>query len=622
MSPSHVYNKHDEQRQFAFRVAVLSSVLFIAMLGVAGRYFYLQVIHHQDYVTDSENNRIRVLPIAPARGLIKDRKGRILADNRPAFKLQMIPELVKDLDAQLIALAEVIHFTANDASRLKKVLSNYHSFDAVPVKLKLSEQDVAQFSVQQYRFPGFEVAAYQSRYYPYADLFAHVIGYVGQLDVKDLKRLDKSRYKATSHTGKVGLEWSEEKNLQGYPGLRKVETNVQGRIVNVIERQAAIAGKDEILTLDLLLQRASQKALGDVPGAVVVIDLKSQGVLSLVSNPSYDPNMFVRGLSNKEYKQLIEAAGKPLFDRALKGQYEPGSTVKPFMGIIGLEDGVVDVNEKMDSIGYYQLPDVSRKYRDWRKGGHGRINLVGAIEQSVNTYFYETANRLGIDRMDAGLEQFGFGIKTGIELPGERLGIRPSKVWKMQELKQGWYPGEVIIAGIGQGFFVTTPIQLARAVSILALRGQNVRPHILKDSPPAKGMAYSAREEHWKAVEKGMYAVVNGSRGTARAVGKGLDFKVAGKTGTAQVYGLADEEEQRVDKLAPGLRNHALFIAYAPAEKPEVVVTVVVEHGGSGSGVAAPVAKKVLQAWWKLNKEGEFSSPALSEQIKKVAHVE
>ena len=478
----------------------------------------------------------------------------------------------------------------------------------MPLKFNLSEEEVARFAVDRHRFNGVEVVPYLARYYPRGDLLTHVLGYVGRLDVDDLNRVDEGNYRGTTHIGKSGIERYYEDLLHGRSGIEKVETNAQGRTLKVLEREAPVHGTDLILALDVRVQQAAWDALGERPGAVVAIDPRDGSVIAMVSKPAFDPNLFVHGIGAQAYRDILSAPGRPLFNRTLLGGYEPGSTIKPFVGLAGLELGVINDEDEVFSGGEYYLPNVSRPYRDWKRGGHGSVNIYAALEQSVNTFFYQLALDLGIDRMHDYLAQFGFGAPTGLDLLGENSGVLPSRQWKRGQFGQPWYPGETIIAGIGQGFNVVTPVQLANATATLANGGTRFQPRLLyaskrpgneqaaKEHAPVAQQVPVADELNWDIVREGMRRVVHGSQGTARAIKPETGLQIAGKSGTAQVAAQARDEDMD-ETTAAHLRHHALFVAYAPFSNPSIVVAVVVEHGGGGSREAAPVARAVVDAW-------------------------
>ncbi|MEJ8566937.1 penicillin-binding protein 2 [Elongatibacter sediminis] len=598
-----------EVRLFSRRVLVGFGFVVAAVLLLLIRYVWLQVVRHEEFTTRSISNRVRLVPVAPNRGLIYDRRGRPVAENRPAYRLEVVPEKAGELDAVLAALADIVDLPDDVREQFERDRRRYRDFEAVPLKFNLSETEVARLAVDRHRFPGVDIVPYISRYYPYGPLLTHVLGYVGRLDENDLARVNADDYRASTHIGKNGIERQYESLLHGRSGLERVETNAEGRPIRTLERTDPVHGADLVLSLDMQVQRAAWEALGDRPGAVVAMDPNDGSVLALVSKPAYDPNEFVHGISAAGYRAILEAPGRALFNRAIQGGYEPGSTLKPFVGLAGLELGVVTPEQTIFSGGRFYLPGVARPYRDWRPGGHGWVAVRDALEQSVNTYFYQLAVDLGIDRMHDYLQQFGFGSPTQIDMPGESAGVLPSRAWKRGRFSQPWYPGETVIAGIGQGFNVVTPVQLASALTTLINGGIRYQPRLLyaakgeRDQPaarvgaPVAGRVPVADPENWRAVHDGMRRVIHGVKGTARALLPIEGYEMAGKSGTAQVVGLNPNEEYDEEEVAAHLRHHALFIAYAPADRPVIAVAAVVEHGGGGSRNAAPVAKAVIEAW-------------------------
>lgn len=599
----------EEQRKFNRRAAEALVLVIIGCLLLIARYVYLQVVNHQEFTTRSINNQVKVVPVAPNRGLIYDRSGRPLAENRPAFRLEIVPEKVEGLEQTFERLAELVELPDDAVERFEAARGRHHSFDGIPVKFALSDEEVARFAVNRHLFAGVDVVPYLARHYPQGDLLTHVLGYVGRIDENDLRAIDVANYRGTTHIGKSGIERYYEDQLHGNIGRERVETNVQGRVLNVLEREAPQHGEDLVLSLDLGIQRVAWDALGDRPGAVFAMDPRDGSVLAMVSKPAFDPNFFVRGIRSAEYAAILNDPARPLFNRALQGGYEPGSTFKPFVGLAGLEMGVIGREQRVFSNGYYYLSGQERPYRDWKRGGHGWVDIRGALEQSVNTYFYGLAYDLGIDRIHEYLSQFSFGEPTGLDLQGENAGILPSRDWKRGQYSEPWYPGETVIAGIGQGFNVVTPIQLSVALSALVNGGTVYAPRLLMASKPAgEGQARlnhapvarqipAVQPENWAVVREGMRLVIHGSQGTARAVAPQDSYQMAGKSGTAQVVTQTAFEEPDPEEVAQHLRNHALFVAYAPFENPIIVVTAIVEHGGGGSRHAAPVARAVIDAW-------------------------
>jgi len=604
-----IKDQRDERRLFERRARIAFAIIALCILALLSRYVWLQVFSHENFVTRSDSNRVSIRPVAPNRGLIYDRRGRVIAENRPAYRLEIVPEKVADITALLDELAGLVEISEDDRKSFANSRRHYRVFDSVPVKFNLSEQEVARFAVNRHRFAGVDVVPYLSRYYPYGELMTHVLGYIGRLDDADIARVDAGNYRGTRMIGKIGIEQFQETQLHGTSGFERVETNARGRVLHVLERQDAIPGTDLVLSIDIAVQQAAWDALGEQPGAVVAIDPLDGSVIALVSKPAYDPNMFVHGISQQAYNEILNTPGRPLFNRALRGGYEPGSTLKPFVALAGLEAGVVTAETRVFSSGSFYIEGYSRPYHDWKDGGHGWVTLHSALEQSVNTYFYQLAMELGIDRMHEYLAQFGFGSLTGIDVPGEGKGLLPSREWKRSVREEPWYPGETVIAGIGQGFNVVTPVQLANALATLVNGGDRYEPRLLyatkqagderaqRIRAPLSLQVPKKDPQNWQVVLEGMDRVVNGARGTARAIAVDSRYRIAGKTGTAQVYKLAAGETYKASEVAQQLRHHALFIAFAPVEHPRIAIAVIVEHGGAGSKVAAPIARATLDAW-------------------------
>jgi len=602
-----------EGNLFGRRAMISFGLILAAILLLSLRYVYLQVISHDEFSTRSINNRVRIVPVAPNRGLIYDRRGRPIAQNLPAYRLELVPEKVADLEEVIHALGEIIEFQDDVLEKFQRARKQRRVFDSVPLKFNLTGEEVARFAVDRHRFPGVEVVPYLARHYPYGDLLTHVLGYVGRPDENDLRRVDAGNYRGTTHIGKIGIERYYEDQLHGVSGIEKIETNVQGRTLQVLDRQDPVHGDDLILSLDVLVQQAAWDALGDRAGAVVAMDPNDGSVLAMVSKPSFDANAFVHGISGPDYRAILNAPDRPLYNRALQGGYGPGSTVKPFIALAGLELGVITPEKKVFSTGKFFLPGVERPYHDWKPGGHGWVDIYGALEQSVNTYFYQLALGLGIDNIYDFMSRFGFGDRTGLDLLGENPGVLPSRQWKRGQFGQPWYPGETVIAGIGQGFIVSTPLQMATALATLVNGGARFAPRLLFASKSAgDGQAQRMKAPvvqqgavvdpvNWDIVREGMRLVVNGEKGTARAIKPESGYQIAGKSGPAQVVSQEGGEKQKAEQTARHLRHHALFTAYAPFTHPGIVVAVVVEHGGGGSIEAAPVARAVIDSW--LNQE-------------------
>jgi penicillin-binding protein 2 len=591
-----------------FRARALQGFFIIAgcLLLLAGWYFRLQVFQHAEFSSKAEANRIKQRPIVPARGLIFDRNGKLLADNVQAWRLELTADEVPNLKDTLARLKKIIALSDDDLAAYDKLRHATRGFRAVPLKLGLSEAEVARFAIDRHNFPGVDVVPYLTRRYPYGDLFAHVIGYVGRVDADDIARLGDPRYAVLSQIGKSGLERYYEDKLRGQIGYEQVETNVDGRPLRVLGRIPATPGADLTLSIDADLQRTLVEAFGNYDGAAVAVDPRSGEVLAMVSLPAFDPNLFINGISQANYDALTNNVSKPLFNRVLVGGTLPGSTIKPFMGLAGLESGVRKAEDKTLSTGEFHIPGQKRGYRDAEAGGAGWVDLRMSIAHSVNTYYYKLAMDMGIDRVDEYMGRYGFGKRTGIDLSGESVGVLPSPEWKRKRFKQDWYLGETIISGIGQGYWIVTPLQLAQGVATLADDGVRQQLHLVHtiregfNSPwvatrqPA-GTPISANRDNLQAVRDGMIAVTQ--IGTARAIGLHAPYLIAGKTGTAQRVGRKGNVSVDPRALPVNLRHQSLFIAYAPANAPTIAIAVVVEHGGYGATAAAPIARTVLDAW-------------------------
>ena len=598
MYQTHKKLKNPQHEARIFKARIFSSVVIIvlAMSLIFSRFFYLQIIQHSVLLSNSEKNRSKTTALPPARGFIYDRNGKLLVDNIPTYRLQVVPEKVAQLKQKLIELQPFIKINDEDINEILRKEKNNRAFKAIIIKSKLTEKELSAFIARKHTFSGFEAQPYLIRHYKYTNILAHVVGYVGRINDADVKRLDKKRYQRTEYTGKRGLEKFHEKTLHGKPGSLVVQTNAKGRVLNTIKQILPISGDDITLTIDIDLQKVAYEALGNLTGSVIAINPKNGEILAMVSKPGFDPNDFVNGISQVKYSALINSDEKPLFNRSIKGGYEPGSTIKPYMALAGLVNKVIDLNYRMFSKGYFQLENQERKYHDWKKGGHGMIDIKQSLIQSVNTFYYSLALKLGIDRIHDFLSLFKFGELSNIELLGEMRGLLPSREWKKANKGTIWFPGETVITGIGQGFLVSTPIQLATSLSILANKGLYVKPHLVKkDSIDAQNIALDILPEYWDIVHKGMIGVIHSPKGTARSI-KNKNYLIAGKSGTSQVYGKKEEDLYLKNIETPKhLRNHALFVAFAPADNPEIAVVVVAEHGASGSRTAAPIAGKVIE---------------------------
>ncbi|KFN50112.1 penicillin-binding protein 2 [Arenimonas composti] len=600
-------NLNAEAEQFRRRAMLGFLGIALAMVGLAAGYFRLQVLQHEEFETRSDANRIKPRPIVPARGLIYDRNGRLLADNVPAYRLEIVAEQVEDLEATLAGLGELVALDPEDIARFREQRRVTRGFRPVPLKLRLDEGELARLAVNRHRFPGVEVVPYLTRRYPYGELFAHIVGYVGRIDADDLAAMGDSRDAALTHIGKTGIERFYEERLRGRIGYEEVETNVEGRPLGVLRRHDARPGADLWLSVDARLQQAMVDAFQGSHGAAVAVDPRTGEILGMVSLPSYDPNLFVNGISRRDWAAL-QAPSRPLFNRNVLGGAPPGSTIKPFMALAGLEYGLRTPEQQTLSTGMFHLPGQSRGYGDWRRGGHGYVNLRESLAQSVNSYYYQLGYEMGVDRMDAFFDRLGFGHPTGIDLAGEVSGVRPSRAWKRRQYNQDWYPGDTVNAAIGQGYWVTTPLQLAQATAMLANGGVRHRLHLLQATqsgfnapkvpePMPPGVRVVDAPDHLAAVRDGLVAVLHGPTGTARAAAAGSPYLIAGKTGTAQRVSRRGSEAISPNSLPYHLRHQAWMMAYAPADDPQIAVAVLVEHGGSGSGAAAPVARRILDAW-------------------------
>lgn len=588
------------------RVTVLAAMMILVMLGLLYRYFSLQVIQTEEYRAQSDRNRIAVRTVAPTRGVIVDRSGNFLAVNQPSFTLAITPERAGDLDSVLEALSDLLGLTGIDIELFTEARKRRRPMSPVPLKYRLTDKELAVLAVNKHELPGVSVLSELTRHYPEGDLLGHALGYVGRIGIDDIDESEKEAYRGISHIGKLGLEAYYEDVLKGGLGVSRVETNARGVELDVIDRIEPVPGAELTLHLDVELQRVAASAMGNMRGAVVAMDPKNGGVLSAVSNPRYDPNKFVNGISFSDYAELRDSRDAPLLNRVIQGQYPPASTIKPMLGLAGLNRDLITIDTAIPDPGYYQLPGDPRRYRDWilrvRGTGHAEeMNLRDSIAQSCDVYFYELANRLGIDALAESLDAFGIGSLTGVDLPSEKRGILPSSEWKRRVIGSSWYGGETLIVGIGQGYMLATPMQLAVATTALATRGNAFKPSFVAavDGTPVQPeplLSVPAATEYWDEVSAGMVDTVSSVRGTAFGMRSGLTYSVAGKTGTAQVVGIAQDATYDEEALSEYQRNHGWFIAYAPVENPEIVVAVLTENSGGGS-TAYPVARAMLDYW-------------------------
>lgn len=612
------FNDYSKENSFFTSRAIIAFLIVIVLMALlVGRIYYLQVFEHERLAAISERNRIQLQPVAPRRGLIYDRNGMLLADNRPNFSLTLLKEEIDDLDSTIQSIAKILEISEDDVARFKRRLDQRRRpYETVPLKFRLTEEQIAKISVNYHKLPGVQVEADLVRSYPFGGQLAHALGYVGRINERELGEVDPTNYAATHYIGKLGVERFYESLLHGQVGLRKVETDVRGRVLRVLEQEDPVPGVDIQVSLDLKLQQFTAELIENRRAAVVAMDPRNGEILALVSNPYYDPNEFVTGISFADYNKLREDPNLPLYNRAIRGLYPPGSTIKPFTALAAIDSKSVAIDHKIWDPGFYQLSKNGRRWRDWKRGGHGRVDLNLALAQSCDVWFYDIATKTDIDVFSDYLGRFGFGQIASLDLPEAGAAVLPSRAWKRERDNLAWYPGDSLNLSIGQGFMVATPLQLATATAVLANRGKGVRPQLLKRIVTEQGFTEEQQQqiseiesmpslpdiklnnpEYWQPIIKGMVDVVNASYGTARKAGAGAEYTMAGKTGTSQVVAIKQDEEYDSAALLEIHRDHALFIAFAPADKPVIAVAVVVENGEGGSRTAAPVARELIDAW-------------------------
>lgn len=606
---------HSAEANLFARRAFVGFVFVLGLVAVLITNLYnIQVKDHQDYQTRSNDNRIKVIPIAPNRGLIYDRNGVLLAENKPVYNLEVIPEDVDNLEESLEQVSQLIAITEQEKQDFLKDIKNTRRFKSQVLKARLDEADVATFSVNQHKFPGFSIEARLARYYPYGDTLTHALGYVAKLNRKELNKLEQEQqatnYRATHDIGKLGIEKYYEQLLHGQVGSQRVEVNNRGRVIRTLSMLPPQPGSDLVLTLDIGLQQIAQHALKDMRGAVVVMDAKDGGILALYSNPSYDPNLFVHGISSKNYKALLNP-DRPLINRATQGRYAPASTIKPHMAILALEENMVTEGTTMWDPGFFEIRNVEHKWRDWKRWGHGHVDVYKAIEESCDTYFYDTAYRLGITKISNFMANFGFGDLSGIDIHEETTAILPSKEWKENRFKESWWPGDTISVGIGQGYWTATPIQIANATNILVNKGINHPPHLAQVAKKEDDVTQINNEEkppvvlnnpdNWRIAIDAMHNTVTKVTGTAHKAFKGVNYDPAGKTGTAQVVSIAQGEKYDAESLKERQRDNAIYVGFAPYNNPQIVVSIVVENNGGGSTVGAPIARQLMDYYFAAN---------------------
>ena len=606
-------NSRLEIYHFRLRLAIASGFVLCMFFLLFVRFFYLQVVQHDHYSTLAEANRISIVPIVPNRGIIVDRNGVLLANNYSAYTLEITPHKVEDIDALIDDLATVIEITPKDRRRFRKLIEESKSFESLPIRTRLSDEEIARFAANRYRFPGVEINARLFRQYPQAALFSHVVGHIGRINPREIEQLAAdgldANYRGTDYIGKVGLEQSYETHLHGTTGVEEVEVDAAGRAVRTLSRSAPVSGNNLALNLDAKLQEVVYRAFGDNRGALVAIDPATGGVLAFVSKPGFDPNLFVDGIDPKNWKELNESIDRPMVNRALAGTYPPGSTFKPFMALAALTYGKRRPEQVISDPGGYNFG--GHFFRDDKVGGHGMVDMYKSIVVSCDTYYYMLANDLGIDNISMFMKQFGFGSRTGIDITGESAGILPSQEWKMKRFRQKWYAGETISVGIGQGYNTYTPLQLAQAMAIIANDGVMFRPHIVNYVEdivtrnrsvvePQPLRTVDVKPEHLQVVKDALIGV--NKEGTGARAFAGAPYTSAGKTGTAQVIAIKQGEKYVESRVAERHRDHALFIAYAPADKPKIAVAVLVENAGFGARAAAPIARAVFD-YYLLGKQ-------------------
>ena len=620
--------KNHQREIHFFHLRLILSLVFVLVLVfiLLARLVYLQVVRQSHFTTLADNNRITVIPIVPNRGLVQDRNGVVLAHDSSGYTLEISPAKVVDLETTINSLATLVDIQAKDRKRFKKLLTESHTSNSYPIRSRLSDSEVARFSAQRFRFPGVEIKARLFREYPHRDTTAHLIGYVGRINDKDFAQLEADQlaenYRGSDYIGKTGIEQYYEQQLHGTTGFEQVEVDAGGRGIRVLSRTAAQTGNTLTLTVDIKLQEIAEQSFGNFRGALVAIDPTNGEVLAFVSKPGYDPNLFVDGIDTESWDALNNSPDTPLNNRALRGLYPPGSTIKPFMALAGLESGKRTPGYTISDPGYFTLPGNRHQYRDWKVGGHGNVDMFKSIVISCDTYYYGLATDLGIDGIHAYMKQFGFGKETGLDMNGESSGLLPSQDWKRRRHKQIWYPGDTVSVGIGQGYSLVTPMQLAYATAVLANDGIGHRPHLVKKIPLIAGTTSDKPEvtvdinlhvkpEHLALVKRAMIAVTLPG-GTAAYAGSGASYSFAGKTGTAQVIGIKQGEKYIEKDVAERHRDHAWFIAFAPADKPRIALVVLAENAGHGGSVAAPIARKVID-YYLL---GKLPKPAQNIQKK------
>ena len=609
----------NEQRLFVNRAIVLSIIMFLLFVVLLGRFAALQVLDYQTYQTRSEQNRIQIQSISPPRGLISDTKGELLAGNITVYNLAIVTERVDSLNSILEKLTRLVGINQTDIESFRqRIKEKRRPYDPVPLRFRLSEKEIAILATNRYQLQGVEITTDLVRFYPYGPLFAHSVGSVRRINERDLVNLDQTKYSATKYVGKIGIEKVYEASLHGSMGIQRVETDAHGRVRQVLDREPSKYGSNLDLYLDVSLQASAVRALKHKRGAIVAIDTETGGILAMVSKPSYDPNSFITGISSKDFEEISRSLETPLFNRATNGQYAPGSTFKPIVGLAGIASKLVTWQETVEDRGEFKLPNQDRLYRDWswtpdNSGGQGVVNLRRAIYRSSNVYFYSMANRIEIDILGKFARQFGLGQNLAVDIPEANAGLMPDPSWKEKTKKLPWFPGDTVNIGIGQGDILVTPLQMALVASIFANRGRIVRPKMVKSGNSSRvesdrEMVEGIDRDDWERMIRAMEDVVHlgnqGFRGNGTAwayIGRDIPYRMAGKSGTAQVVEIKQGEEYSEEELKESEKNHAWFIAFAPVKNPKIAVAVLVENGGGGSSVAGPVARQVVDSYLAVN---------------------
>ncbi|MBU2917371.1 penicillin-binding protein 2 [Psychrosphaera sp. F3M07] len=617
----HIQDHSAESNLFARRAIISLIGVGSLLLLIIANLFYLQISSYKTYQTRSNDNRIKVQPIPPNRGVIKDINGKLLAGNEPTFSLDLVPEQITDMDETLTEIGKIIEISDEQIKVFKRAIKYRRRFKGMPLKSKLSDKEVAMFSVHQHRFPGVSIEARLARHYPFGEYFTHGVGYVGKINKKDLQRLEDTdqikNYAATRSIGKLGIERYYENQLHGITGSQEVEVNHRSRILRQLSVTPPVSGTDLHLSIDVELQIKAKEILGENKGAIIAMDPRDGALLTFYSNPTYDPNLFVNGISQVEYSKIIGSKDKPMLNRVTQGQYPPASTIKPQLALLALDKGLITKHTTIRDPGYWHIPNVEgqRRFRDWKPGGHGHVDVLLSIKQSCDIFYYDLAYRLGIDNISEFGSKFGFGDYTGVDIFEESKAIMPSREWKKSRFKQPWYKGDTISIGIGQGYWTATPVQLAMSTAALVNRGKVVEPRLVtgmtkngvyQETPTRHRAPIDIKDKkHWDTVLDAMYETVNASDGTARTAFVDAVYSSAGKTGTAQLFSLAEDEEYEVENVAERYRDNAMYVGFAPFEAPSIVIVVAVENAGGGSANAAPIARKMLDLYFGLGLSGK-----------------